>query len=68
MCAFKKFGPNDLCHLPRIAVPTQRSRNRTFLKAHMRWSSSVQGEEVWLRNAANGKEEKLMAFQGKQRN
>ena len=25
----------------------------------------MQGEEVWLRKAANGKEEKLMAFQGK---
>ena len=25
----------------------------------------VQGEEVWLRKAANGKEENLMAFQGK---
>ena len=28
-------------------------------------SSSNQGEEVWLRKVANGKEENLMAFQGR---
>ena len=39
--------------------PKQKTQ-RTF-----RSSAAVQGEEVWLRKAANVKEENLMAFQGR---
>ena len=68
----------ELCHLLRIAVPTQWSRNRTstaqemtkfnlgpnILKAHeMELFSSR--PELWLRKAANVKEKNLMAFQGR---
>ena len=81
MCFQNVWAEIELCYLLRIAVPTQWSRNRmrrhsnaqeitkfnlgpNILKAHLIELFSSR-QELWLRKAANVKEENLMAFQGR---